>query len=192
MTPKLSSSPNSIVIGIDPGTVVLGYAILQVKGKSSQLLAMGVLKLDKYTSHYKRLQKIHEGITALIQRYQPEVLAIEAPFFGKNVQSMLKLGRAQGAAIVAAQLHDIPVVEYAPAVVKKTITGYGRASKERVQRLLQDLLHIPEESMMQALDASDAVAVALCYAMEKESKLPIGNKTSWADFIRKNPNRVKQ
>lgn len=191
MITKLTPSPSeSIIIGIDPGTIVLGYGVLRSCGRECELLAMGVLKLDRYRSHYDRLHKIHEGITALIERYHPGELAIEAPFYGKNVQSMLKLGRAQGAAIVAATLREIPVVEYSPSTIKKAITGHGNASKEQVASMLQGMLHIPPESMMNTLDATDGVAAAVCHHIHRTHPMPSATKQSWVEYLRQHPNRV--
>ena len=137
-TPVAGRAREQIIIGIDPGTIVMGYAIIAARGRKMRLIAMGVLKLDRYADPYRRLRKIHEGVSQLIARYHPDQLAIEAPFYGKNVQSMLKLGRAQGAAIVAAQLADLPVTEYPPSTIKKMVTGNGSASKEQVAYYLRN------------------------------------------------------
>lgn len=191
MITTLTTPPSEqIIIGIDPGTIVLGYGVLRSRGMQCELLAMGVLKLDKYKSHYDRLHKIHEGVTAIIDRYHPHHMAIEAPFYGKNVQSMLKLGRAQGAAIVAATLHQIPVTEYSPSTIKKAITGHGNAAKEQVATLLQGMLHIPAESMMTALDATDGVAAAVCHHIHCTGHNAVTTKQTWADYLRRNPGKV--
>lgn len=202
MAPTLP--PHRVIIGVDPGTIVMGYGILEVgsghNGKEKSLLAMGVLKLDRYTSHYDRLLKIYEGVSALIRRYHPSVLAIEAPFYGKNVQSMLKLGRGQGAAIIAAKSAGISVAEYSPSTVKKAITGRGNAAKQQVKLFLQKELRIPEDAFLDALDATDAVAVALCHhlspAPSQVMPTVAGGKrstsASWADFVRQNPDKVKK
>ncbi|MCI6279078.1 MAG: crossover junction endodeoxyribonuclease RuvC [Bacteroidales bacterium] len=180
----------------------MGYGILEVGRGSGHrekaLLAMGVLKLDKFASHYDRLLKIHEGVSALIRRYKPSALAIEAPFYGKNVQSMLKLGRGQGAAIIAAKSAGIPVAEYAPSTIKKAITGRGNASKEQVKLFLQKELQIPESAFLEALDATDAVAVALCHHLTPlfGTFSPGGKRTrpsaSWTDFAKQNPDKIKR
>ncbi|MDO4770753.1 crossover junction endodeoxyribonuclease RuvC [Porphyromonas sp.] len=180
-----------IIIGIDPGSVIMGYGILCVTGKSAEMIAMGVLKMDKTASPYERLKKIYDGVSALIRRYNPDDLAIEAPFYGKNVQSMLKLGRAQGVAIAAALASDTLVHEYAPMEIKRAITGTGRASKEQVATLLQKMLHIPEESMQIELDATDGLAVAFCHFVQSTSPLQRQKSGSWADFVRKNPDKVR-
>ena len=125
-------SQDKVILGIDPGTIVMGYGVLSVDAKKPRLEVMGVLKLNKYEDHYLRLRQIFDRVTQLIDSYHPDELAIEAPFFGKNVQSMLKLGRAQGAAISAALNRDIPIFEYAPLKIKMAITGNGKASKEQV------------------------------------------------------------
>ena len=132
-----------IIIGIDPGTNVMGYGILGVSGKKPSMIAMGVVKLDKFESHYMRLRRIHERVSGLIEQYLPDEMAIEAPFFGKNVQSMLKLGRAQGVAMTAALMRDVPIAEYEPRKIKMAITGNGAASKEQVKEMLRRILAIP-------------------------------------------------
>lgn len=180
-----------IIIGIDPGTNVMGYGILGVKGKKLTPVALGVLKLNKFDDHYLRLRRIFERILSLIDQYLPDELAIEAPFFGKNVQSMLKLGRAQGVAMAAALSRDIPITEYAPLKVKQVITGNGAASKEQVAEMLRRILNIPKESLPDFLDATDALAIALChYYQSSRPQVEKGFK-SWKDFIAKNPGRVK-
>ena len=191
MITKLTTPPTEkIIIGIDPGTIVLGYGVLRTSGRECELLAMGVLKLDKFKSHYERLFRIHEGVNALIQRYHPNEMAIEAPFYGKNVQSMLKLGRAQGAAIVAATINEIPVTEYSPSTIKKAITGHGNAAKEQVASMLQGMLHIPPESMMTALDATDGVAAAICHHIHSTNPYAGSSKQSWEEYLRLHPNKI--
>ncbi|SJZ35694.1 crossover junction endodeoxyribonuclease RuvC [Porphyromonas cangingivalis] len=179
-----------IIIGIDPGSVIMGYGILSVSGKNAEMLSMGVLKMNKDASPYERLRKIYDGVSALIRRYNPDELAIEAPFYGKNIQSMLKLGRAQGVAIAAALASDIAVHEYAPMEIKRAITGTGKASKEQVASLLQKMLHIPDTSMQIELDATDGLAVAFCHFVQSTSPLQRQKTSSWADFVRKNPDKV--
>jgi crossover junction endodeoxyribonuclease RuvC len=181
-----------IILGIDPGTIVMGYGVLEIKVKKPYLEAMGVLKLNKFEEHYVRLYHIFDRVSQLIDTYQPEALAIEAPFFGKNVQSMLKLGRAQGVAIAAALRSGVPIFEYAPLKIKMAITGNGQASKEQVAGMLQRMLHIPDDHMLPQLDATDGLAAAFCHFIET-GKPQIGGKsfTSWKDFIAKNPGRVK-
>lgn len=152
-----------IILGVDPGTNVMGYGLLKITGNKPALLAMGVLLLNKTDDHYLRLRRIFERITGLVDEFLPDELAIEAPFFGKNVQSMLKLGRAQGVAMAAALSRDIPVFEYAPLKIKMSITGNGRASKEQVAALLQRYLKIPDEKMLPQMDATDGLAAALCH-----------------------------
>ena len=180
-----------IVIGIDPGTNVMGYGILGINGKKASMIAMGVLKLNKFESHYLRLRRIHEGVTSLIAQYLPDEMAIEAPFFGKNVQSMLKLGRAQGVAMSAALLRDIPITEYEPRKIKMAITGNGAASKEQVQEMLRRILNIPRESILPELDATDALAAALCHFYETSRPAMPKGPSSWKEFIARNPEKVK-
>jgi crossover junction endodeoxyribonuclease RuvC len=141
-----------IILGIDPGTTIMGYGILKVTGNKTEMLAMGILDLKKYSDHYLKLQRIFARTLSLIDEFHPDYLAIEAPFFGKNVQSMLKLGRAQGVAMSAALYRDIPITEYAPLKIKMAITGSGSASKEQVADMLRRYLNIPKESMLPQLD----------------------------------------
>lgn len=177
-------------MGIDPGTNVMGYALLAVEGKSPRMLVMGVIQLNKFENHYKRLHRIYERVLGLVEQYRPDELAIEAPFFGKNVQSMLKLGRAQGVAMAAALSRDIPISEYAPLSIKMAVTGNGSASKEQVASMLKHILHIPDSEMPRLLDATDALAAALTHFYESgRPKLPKG-PSSWAEFIARNPDKV--
>lgn len=182
---------DQIIIGIDPGTIFMGYGVLRVRDRQAILEAMGILRLDRYTSHYERLLKIQEGVVALIKRYHPQIMALEAPFYQKNVQTTLKLGRAQGAAMTAALSHNIPVTEYTPTTIKKTITGYGFATKEQVALMLQHILKIPNEAMMEHLDATDGVAVALTHHLQDLSPLNKTSKSSWSDFIKDHPEKVR-
>lgn len=181
-----------IILGIDPGTIIMGYGILQILGNKPKLMAMGVLQLDKYEDHYLRLRKIYERVTGLIDEYLPDELAIEAPFFGKNVQSMLKLGRAQGVAMSAALNRDIPIFEYAPLKIKMSITGNGKASKEQVAGMLQRYLHIADEHMLPQLDATDGLAAAVCHYFQTNNPVLEKKYSSWKDFINKNPGKVKK
>ena len=174
-------SKERIILGIDPGTIVMGYGIIRIEGKKPVLEAMGVLQLNKYEDHYLRLRKIFERVLGLIEQYHPDELAIEAPFFGKNVQSMLKLGRAQGVAIAAALSRDIPIFEYAPLKIKMSITGNGQASKEQVAGMLQRMLHIPQENMLPQLDATDGVAAALCHYLQSNNPLSEKKYTGWKE-----------
>ena len=154
-----------VIFGIDPGTIVMGYGVLTIEGNKPKLEAMGILQLNKYEDHYLRLRKIFERVLGLIDQYHPDELAIEAPFFGKNVQSMLKLGRAQGVAMAAALERDIPIFEYAP-------------------------LHIPEASMLPQLDATDGLAAAVCHYFQTNNPIQEKKYTGWKDFIAKNPGKV--
>lgn len=181
---------DKVIIGIDPGTIFMGYGILNIQGGKPHLEAMGILRLDRFSSHYERLLKIQEGVDALIKRYHPDAMALEAPFFQKNVQTTLKLGRAQGAAMIAALSHSISVCEYSPSTIKKAITGHGNASKEQVATMLQHILCITKDAMMEHLDATDGVAVALTHHIQETSPIPKSSKDSWADFIKNNPNRI--
>ena len=185
-------SKERIILGIDPGTIVMGYGIIRIEGKKPVLEAMGVLQLNKYEDHYVRLKKIFERVLSLIDQYHPDELAIEAPFFGKNVQSMLKLGRAQGTAISAALSRDIPIFEYAPLKIKMSITGNGQASKEQVAGMLQRILHISKDNMLPQLDATDGVAAALCHFLQSNNPVSDKKYSGWKDYIAKNPGKVKE
>ena len=177
-------------MGIDPGTNVMGYALLGVNGKKPSLIVMGVIKLSKFESHYLRLRRIFERVTSLVDQYLPDELAIEAPFFGKNVQSMLKLGRAQGVAMAAALARDIPIAEYAPMSIKQAVTGRGSASKEQVAEMLRHILRIPQDEMPILLDATDALAAAMTHFYEStKPELPKGS-SSWAQFLAAHPERI--
>jgi crossover junction endodeoxyribonuclease RuvC len=180
-----------IILGIDPGTTVMGYGILRVVGNKPELLAMGVLDLKKYSDHYLKLQRIFARTLSLIDEFHPDCLAIEAPFFGKNVQSMLKLGRAQGVAMSAALYRDIPITEYAPLKIKMAITGSGAASKEQVADMLRRFLKIPQENMLPQLDATDGLAAAYCHFLQMGRPVSEKAYSGWKDFIAKNQGRVK-
>lgn len=179
-----------IIIGIDPGTNVMGYGILGVKGSKPAMIAMGVIKLNKFDSHYLRLGHIFSRVTGIIEQYLPDEMAIEAPFFGKNVQSMLKLGRAQGVAMAAAISRDISITEYEPRKIKMAITGNGAAAKEQVQDMLRRILNIPAENLLPELDATDALGAALCHFYESGKPEIARGPRSWKEFIAKNPDRV--
>lgn len=181
-----------IIIGIDPGTNVMGYGVIGVKGKRPSLIALGVVKLSKFESHYLRLRRIFERVLGLVEQYLPDEMAIEAPFFGKNVQSMLKLGRAQGVAMAAALSRDIPITEYEPRKIKMAITGNGGASKEQVRELLKRMLSISTEQLDNLeLDATDGLAAALCHFYESTRPVTAAGPKSWKEFIAKNPDKVK-
>lgn len=179
-----------IILGIDPGTSVMGYGLIEINGKKPKLITLGVLELSKYSDHYLKLRKIFERVVGLIDAYHPDELAIEAPFYGKNVQSMLKLGRAQGVAMAAALSRSLPVFEYAPLRIKQAITGRGNASKEQVALFLKQYLQINE--LPNYLDATDGLAAAVCHFFQMQN-LPkqTGGPKSWKEFIRNNPGRVK-
>lgn len=178
-----------IILGIDPGTLVMGYGLILVENKKASLLKMDVLKLSKHKDHYERLQLIHNCVNELIRQHKPVACAIEAPFFGKNVQSMLKLGRAQGVAIATAMQGGVPVTEYSPKKVKQSVTGNGNADKEQIWQMLQRILNFSERP--EFLDATDAVAVAVCHFFQESSALPDTSKAKgWEQFLLKNPQRI--
>ena len=174
-----------IILGIDPGTTIMGYGVLKVCDRKAEMVTMGVIDLRKYTDHYLKLGRIFERMCGIIDAYLPDELAIEAPFFGKNVQSMLKLGRAQGVAIAAAIHRDIPITEYAPLKIKMAITGNGQASKEQVADMLVRMLHIPENSLLPFMDATDGLAAAYCHYLQMGRPQTDGRCHSWKDFIKK-------
>jgi crossover junction endodeoxyribonuclease RuvC len=176
-----------IILGLDPGTTVMGYGLISVKGSKLKVLQYGVIHLSKYSGHELKLKKIFERVLNLVDEYHPDEVALEAPFFGKNVQSMLKLGRAQGVAMSAALYREIPIVEYAPKKVKQSVTGNGNASKEQVARMLMTLLEIQE--LPKLLDATDALAVAMCHHYQKGKT--VSKATSWESFAKENPNRLQ-
>jgi len=179
-----------IILGIDPGTTVMGYGIIEIKYKEPAMIALGIIDLRKYSDHYTKLKTIFERIISLIEQYHPDELAVEAPFYGKNVQSMLKLGRAQGVAIAAALSRSIPIFEYAPRKIKMSITGQGNASKEQVAMLLQKLLKLKE--LPAELDATDGLAAAMCHFYQDNTLKPDKSYNSWKDFMNKNPGRIKK
>lgn len=183
---------SKIIMGIDPGTNVMGYGLIGVTGKKAEMIVMGVIKLSKFENHYKRLRRIYDRVLALAEQYRPDELAIEAPFFGKNVQSMLKLGRAQGVAMAAALAREIPITEYPPLSVKQAVTGNGKASKEQVANMLQRLLNIPDENMPHLLDATDALGVAMAHFYEQQKPPMLKSSGSWSDFLKKHPERLVQ
>lgn len=179
---------NRIILGIDPGTAVMGYGLIEVINKEAKLITMGVIDMTKLKDPYLKLQKIYDRVFQLVEEYKPDEMALEAPFFGKNVQSMLKLGRAQGVAMAAGLARDVPIAEYLPRKIKQSITGNGNASKEQVAGFLQNILKIKE--MPKQLDATDGLAAAMCHFYQ--SNVAKGEKSynSWKDFINKNPKRV--
>lgn len=186
----MKASPQ-IILGIDPGTVIMGYAIVIAGGNKIDLLKMDVLKLASYKDAYQRLEIIHSQVRNLIQIHKPTMFAIEAPFFGKNVQSMLKLGRAQGVAIAAAMQAAVPVTEYSPRKIKQSVTGSGNATKEQVFKMLQHIIQFEDKPHF--FDATDALAVALCHHYSTSSPVSSNKKTvkGWKDFIAQNSERIK-
>ena len=187
---KKSPSPSErIILGIDPGTTVMGYGIIRVVGKKTELVTAGVLMLRKVQGHELKLKKIFERTIALIEQYHPDEMALEAPFFGKNVQSMLKLGRAQGVAMAAGLSRELSITEYSPRKIKQSITGNGNASKEQVAAMLKSILKF--EATPKFLDATDGLAVALCHYYQSNSVVGGKSYTGWKAFIKDNPKRLK-
>jgi crossover junction endodeoxyribonuclease RuvC len=182
---------DKIILGIDPGTNIMGYGVLQVTDGKAHMVTMGIIDLRKFDDAYLKLGHIFDRVTGIIDSYLPDELSIEAPFFGKNVQSMLKLGRAQGVAIAAAIHHSVPIHEYAPMKIKMALTGNGSASKEQVAGMLQRLLKIPNDEMGRFMDATDALAAAYCHYLQMgrpDSGAP--HYKGWKDFVNKNQDKV--
>jgi len=179
-----------IILGIDPGTTIMGYGLIECEGKNKiKLLTLGVIQLSKYDNQPLKLKKIFERVLGLIEEFKPDELAIEAPFFGKNVQSMLKLGRAQGVAMAAALFKEIPIFEYAPRKVKQSVTGNGNASKEQVSEMMKNIL---KEKLDEAyFDATDALAVAVCHYYQNSIPGSASKSSGWKTFIAQNPDRIK-
>lgn len=184
-----SIKSDKIILGIDPGTNVMGYGVIRVRGKKAEMLALGIIDLRKYGDHYLKLGHIFERITGIIDSYLPDEMAIEAPFFGKNVQSMLKLGRAQGVAMAAAIQRQVPITEYAPMKIKMAITGVGTASKEQVADMLRRMMHLDKEELGKFLDATDALATAYCHFLQMDRPETDRKYSSWKDFVNKNKER---
>jgi len=179
-----------IILGIDPGTNITGYGVIKAIGNVPELIAIGAIDLSKYDDHYVKLKHIFDRVTGIIDEYHPDELAIEAPFYGKNVQSMLKLGRAQGAAIAAALSRSLPIFEYAPRKIKMSITGQGAASKEQVASMLMNILRFRLNETK--LDATDGLAAALCHFYQTNNPVAEKSFNSWKDFLNKNPKRVRR
>jgi crossover junction endodeoxyribonuclease RuvC len=187
-----TSSTPQIILGIDPGTTIMGYGIIRADGKHVEMLEMGALHLSRYKDHAVKLKHIFDRCVSLIETHAPDHMALEAPFFGKNVQSMLKLGRAQGVAMAAALSREIPVAEYAPTRVKQSVTGAGRASKEQVAAMVAHVLSIDPALMPRELDATDGLAVALCHHYQLATPRMQGGHSGWKAFVADNPGRVKR
>ncbi|HOP04345.1 MAG TPA: crossover junction endodeoxyribonuclease RuvC [Tenuifilaceae bacterium] len=189
---KMNVHPERIILGIDPGTSVLGYGVIRVLGKNkSELIVLGVVDLKKYPDHYLKLKAIYERVQQLVIEYLPDEVAIEAPFFGKNVQSMLKLGRAQGVAMAAVLSRSVPIFEYAPRKIKMAITGQGNASKEQVAAMLKSILKVNDFDQ-KYFDATDGLAAAVCHSYQLHGTGGGAKVSSWEKFIKTNPTRVKK
>jgi crossover junction endodeoxyribonuclease RuvC len=187
---KIEEAPQ-IILGIDPGTMVLGYGVIELTGAKIKLVSMGVVSLSKHEDTLQRLKIISEKVTGLIQQYKPTATSIEAPFFGKNVQSMLKLGRAQGVCIAASLMSEVPVFEYSPKKIKQSITGNGNASKEQVAAMLQQICKFDLQPKF--LDATDALGAAICHHFQNKFSSSSGGKkfSGWEDFAKNNPSKIK-
>ncbi|SDS24984.1 crossover junction endodeoxyribonuclease RuvC [Winogradskyella sediminis] len=183
-------SKEKIILGIDPGTTIMGFGLIKIVGKKMEFMQLNELILKKYDDHYLKLKLIFERTVELIDTYHPDEIAIEAPFFGKNVQSMLKLGRAQGVAMAAGLSREVPITEYAPKKIKMAITGNGNASKEQVAKMLQSMLGL--KTIPKNLDSMDGLAAAVCH-FYNEGRVEVGKSYSgWASFVKQNEDRVKK
>ncbi len=180
---------DKIILGMDPGTTLMGYGIVHVKNKKLELVTMGVIHLNKLPEHSDKLKRIFERTLQLIDTYHPDEFAVEAPFYGKNVQSMLKLGRAQGVSMAAALYRNVPIMEYAPRKIKQSITGNGNASKEQVAAMLQSLMKIDE--MPKHLDATDGLAAAVCHYFQGGNSTSDKKYSGWGSFVKNNPKKVR-
>ena len=181
-----------IILGIDPGTNIMGYGLLKVADGKAQMMTMGVIDLRHASDAYMKLGRIFERVTGIIDEWLPDEMAIEAPFFGKTVQSMLKLGRAQGVAIAAAIHHGVPIHEYAPMKIKMALTGNGSASKEQVAGMLQRLLKLKDDDMNKFMDATDALGAAYCHYLQMGRPESDVKYRGWKDFINKNPEKLRK
>ncbi len=177
-----------IILGIDPGTNIMGYGIISILNKKMHMVKMGIIHLDKLNSHALKLKKIFERTIQLVDEYKPDEVSLEAPFYGKNVQSMLKLGRAQGVAMAAALYRGIPIFEYTPKKIKKSITGNGNSSKLQVASMLESLLNI--QNMPKHLDATDGLAAAACHYFQRNDNDSNKNYSSWSSFLKDNPDKL--
>lgn len=187
MTNTPPTPANEIIIGLDPGTNLMGWGVILIQHRQLHIKACGVIQLGKYSTHALKLKKIFERVQGLVEEFAPDHVALEAPFYGQNVQSMLKLGRAQGVAMAAALSHEVPITEYAPKKVKQSVTGNGNASKEQVAAMLKTLLRFDPGNM--PLDATDALAVAVCHHFQRGQQS--SRAKSWGTFLKDNPNRLK-
>ena len=177
-----------IILGIDPGTNIMGYGVIKIENKNVEMVQMGVIHLSKLNSHALKLKKIFERTVSLVDQYKPDEVSLESPFFGKNVQSMLKLGRAQGVAMAAALYRDIPIFEYTPKKIKKSITGNGNASKNQVAAMLESLFKIKE--MPKHLDATDGLAAATCHYFQANNTSKTNQYSGWKSYIKNNPDKI--
>jgi crossover junction endodeoxyribonuclease RuvC len=187
---KVDKKPlqEKIILGLDPGTNVMGYGLILIRGSRMTVIQFGVINMGKYGDHALKLKKIFERVLALVDEYKPDEVALEAPFYGKNIQSMLKLGRAQGVAMSAALYREVPITEYAPKKVKQSVTGNGNASKEQVAKMLMQIFSIKE--LPKLLDSTDALAVAVCHHYQNGTLK--SKSSSWSSFLKENPGRMKQ
>lgn len=185
----MTTPTEKIILGIDPGTTIMGFGLIKVINKDMEFIQLNELNLTKLSDHYVKLRKIFERTIELIDTHHPDEIAIEAPFFGKNVQSMLKLGRAQGVAMAAGLSRQIPITEYEPKKIKMAITGNGNASKEQVAKMLQQLLGLKE--LPKNLDSTDGLAAAVCHFFNQGRLGKEKSYTGWSAFVNQNPNRVK-
>ena len=188
---KIGIGMEKVILGIDPGTNIMGYGVIRVTDGRAEMVTMGVIDMRKMADGYLKLGHIFERVTGIIDSYLPDEMAIEAPFYAKNVQTTLKLGRAQGTAIAAAIHHGVPIHEYAPMKIKMAITGNGSASKEQVAGMLQRLLKFDQEALVKFMDATDALGAAYCHYMQMNRPVSEANYKGWKDFVNKNKERIR-
>ena len=183
------SLKDKIILGIDPGTTIMGFGLIRVNNQAMELIQLHELQLKKYNDHYLKLQKIFNSTIAIIDEFHPDQISIEAPFFGKNVQSMLKLGRAQGVAMAAGISRQIPIKEYSPKKIKMSITGNGNSSKEQVAKMLQSILKF--KKLPKKLDSTDGLAAAVCHFYNNKNIVSSEKYSGWNSFLKSNPDRLK-
>ena len=188
----MNNNYNRIIIGIDPGTNIMGYGVIGITNSTPHYIDMGTVSLRKLNDSYLKLQNIFQSVQKLIEKYLPDEMAIEAPFYGKNIQSMLKLGRAQGVAIAAALLREVPIREYEPRKIKLSVTGRGSATKEQVKEMVFRIMNLKTGQDVSTLDATDALAIALCHFYESSHPKTGNSPQSWKEYILHHPEKIRR
>lgn len=180
---------NKTILGIDPGSNIMGYGVIRINDGKVSIVALGVVKTSGFTGHYQKLSHIFSRTLYLVDEYKPDETALESPFFGKDIQAMLKLGRAQGVAMAASLYRGVPIFEYAPLRIKQAITGNGASSKEQVAYFLKQMFGMT--IMPSDLDATDGLAAAVCHYLQMKNPVSVKGAKNWEEYIKKNPDRVK-